>query len=1123
MLSSKLLKCLLVVAVALLASLQPDTAPASTTPAAVTPTDIPGYWIVQRLGTPDREFTFVDADYGWATSAAHPAAVYRTADGGATWQLLTLGSDYVPYWVRDLFFVSSQEGWATGSRTCFDLFANSIFVVHTTDGGQTWQDQITTLQSHEEWASGERLWFVDPQHGWAEAGSYLWRTTDGGQNWTRLEPTNMPERLLRFIDATTGFGVRTPPYSGPELMRTSDGGETWYGIGMLPDWANALWVDDGGVVIFAVGAGGQIARSPNAGVTWTPITSPTTNTLNHLTFVDSLKGWAAGEAGTVLRTTDGGWNWTLQDPGSAQAITSLAVAGWDQVWVYADRLRRTRDGGANWSPMRQVRGDRLNTVRMASSTIGWAGGADPYLLKTTDGRNWINHTPMSGVGVIDLVDAQRAWVLSADLQRTTDGGTSWTSYALPSGASDMDFVNPTTGWLAGGSNIFRTTDAGQTWTTQYTNGDGFSMRRVSFVDTQHGWVLATRSYDRLPLHTTDGGATWSQAAAFGFGWYTPDMSFVDATHGWGVDGVYDPYFPWGRVSRTTDGGATWQPVREETKVYNAVDFLNTQEGWVVGSYGLILYTTDGGTTWLTRQDPSRINLRGVHAAGPGQAWIVGDGGLILHYSVTEPPGCWATPTPLPTSATTPLATGSVQRQVAHCMDDTYVRVDTEELLYDRSYVRMGAREAGAVPYVDGFLFRDVRIPKGSQITAAHLELNPWGYQSGVPIVVEIAGDLRGQSDDFSPANWPAHLRPRTASRVPWTIPTTVTGPTDSPDISAIVQEIVGQENWQAGNNLAILVDATGASTQYVDWQAYDFRPANAAALIVSYRWLPTPTVTPSATQTPTASRTATPTGTPSATPSATLRASASPTGTASPTETGTATPTGTPTASRTPTATPTPSATLRASATPTATNTPAPTETPTATTTPTPTPTETPSATPSATLRASASPTGTATPTPTASATASPRGTATPTASPTATPTATPTLTATPSRTPTWTPSATSTTTIPGSISGLVWHDLNGDAAQQSHEPGLAGVTIHLFRWDQKIGETQAAGDGSYSFTRLVPGSLYRVREVQPAWLRWSTTPDEVNVPLGNGEHAIVNFGDWNGLPVWLPVVLHRR
>jgi photosystem II stability/assembly factor-like uncharacterized protein len=697
-------------------------------------------------------------------------------------------------------------------------------------------------------------------------------------------------------------------------MRTSDGGETWYGIGLVPDWANALWVDDVGVIVWAVGAGGKIARSPNAGVTWTPIASPTTNTLSYLTFVDNLHGWAAGDAGTVLRTTDGGWNWTLQPPGSTQTVTALAVAGWNQVWVYADQLRRTRDGGANWSPLRQARSNPLYAVRMASSTIGWAGGADPYLLRATDGRTWTDYRALSGVGGIDLVDAQHVWVLSADLQRTTDGGASWNFFAVPSGASDMDFVNPTTGWLVGAASIFRTTDGGQTWTTQYTNSDGFSLRRVSFVDTQHGWALGSHPYwgqsqpDRLLLRTTDGGADWSPVAVFGFGNYSPDMSFIDATHGWGIDGTYDPYFPWGSISRTTDGGATWQLVCApgltcQAGVYSAVDFLNTQEGWVVGASGLILYTTDGGTTWLTRQEPSRINLRGVHAAGPGLAWIVGDGGLILHYSVTEPPGCWATPTPIPLSTGVPPDVATIDRQIANCFDDAYVRVDTAELLYDTQFVRMGAREGGAVPYVAALLFRDVRIPQGATITSARVRLQPWGYQSGAPIVVQIGGDARGQSEDFNPLNWPPQSRPRTVARVPWTLTTNpVSGITESPAISPIIQEIVGLADWRPGHNLAIFMDATGSSQQFIDWSAFDFQPSLSAQLIVSYELLITPT--PTRTASPTATSTLTPT--PTATSTATATPVATPTATATPTLTPSLTSTATPSVTPTPTLTSTP-------------------------------------------------------------------------------------------------------------------------------------------------------------------------------------------------------------------------
>jgi catechol 2,3-dioxygenase-like lactoylglutathione lyase family enzyme len=281
----------------------------------------------------------------------------------------------------------------------------------------------------------------------------------------------------------------------------------------------------------------------------------------------------------------------------------------------------------------------------------------------------------------------------------------------------------------------------------------------------------------------------------------------------------------------------------------------------------------------------------------------------LHWWPTPtewPPGCPATPTPLPPYTGTPAATGTVQARVRHCADDGYVRVDTSEPVYAANIVRIGVRDH-YVLYQAGFLFRDVRVPQGAQIQAAHLRLEHGGWQSGTPILTEIRGELRPQSEDFHTGTLPLQDRPRTSAQASWTITGTVAGTTDSPDIAPVVQEIVGQAGWRPGNNLAILVDANHYDGAYVDWRAYDAFPTQAAQLFVSYEWSgqPPPTSTATSTATPTWTITPTPTTTPS--PSATPTPTASPS--ATPTPSPTFTPTGSPTPS--PTATPTPSPTLR--------------------------------------------------------------------------------------------------------------------------------------------------------------------------------------------------------------------
>jgi PKD repeat protein len=287
---------------------------------------------------------------------------------------------------------------------------------------------------------------------------------------------------------------------------------------------------------------------------------------------------------------------------------------------------------------------------------------------------------------------------------------------------------------------------------------------------------------------------------------------------------------------------------------------------------------------------------------------------------------------------------------------------------------------------------------------------------------------------------------------------------------------------------------------------------------------PTATSTPSATITPTATRTAT------ATPTATATASATVTPTATRTLTPTVTPTATATGTSTSTATPTRTGTATASPTATATNTPSPTATatrtasltltPTATATGTPTATSTTSSTPSATASQTSTVTPTAGSSPTASATATATAAAAATATATLTPesiaTATPTETRTPTPTHTITPTPTS---FFGTIQGVVWLDLDGNGRRDAGEPGIEGVTLSLFRGTSQVRVTTSYDDGSYSFKLLVPDD-YEVRESQPAGAVLSTTADRVTVRVLSSQPVMVDFGDWNGMRTYLPLVI---
>ncbi len=872
-----------------------------------------GVWISQRLATPDKGFFFLDDNLGWAmgmpTRVFSPGSkLYKTTDGGVTWrEVYGNGGLGNPRSVDEVIFVDSQQGWIRGHWAQADI-DRGWFIAHTADGGVTWQDQLVVPNhgpaaepaddAQPEALANRTMVFLDSQRGWLADYNRVYRTLNGGQTWEELTPNRQVDGLVRFVNSTTGLAVgrSDAPPGSTALLRTTDGGTTWIQVSVLPTGADGLWSNADGTRLWTVGQGGQIAVSTNGGASWTPISSPTTLNLHHVQFADNSRGWAAGDGGAVLRTGNGGATWSLVGAGTGAAITSLAVPPSGAAWIFGDGLRRTFDNGAHWQVLPYVAGDAAR-LAMGSATTGWAG-LGSRLLKTEDaGGVWFDQIGTSGAGVVDAVDNQHAWALSSTaLQRTTDGFT-WQPIALPGvrEARDIDFVDATRGWMLAQADqivgscpdydeqIYRTTDGGATWTALLDGGSPWrcqsGLSQVVFVDAARGWVVGTN----VLLKTTDGGASWQAVNTTSYPFQWGRVDFTDATHGWRI-AVIGPDTQ--VVDRSLDGGATWELVLVTSTFYNprfsALDFLDVNEGWVAAGQGRLLYTKDGGVTWSDSVFAD-YDFSDVTTSVSGQAWFAGQNGFIGRFSAPPPAGCWATPTPAAPYTGTPAANGTVQRQIANCMDDAYVRADIGQLLFDVNFVRSGARNGGAVPYQAGFVFRDVRIPQGAQITSARLRLDPFGNQSGFPIVVELAGELRPQVDGYSAFTWWPQFRPRTQARVGWTINSNITSAIDSPEIAVVVQEIVGQTGWRAGNNLAVYLDATAQSAQYVDWKAFDTNPSLSAQLVISYQTGTGPTSTP--TPTPTATLTSTPTHTPTRTP--------------------TITPT------RTPTRTPTPTATVR--------------------------------------------------------------------------------------------------------------------------------------------------------------------------------------------------------------------
>ncbi len=135
----------------------------------------------------------------------------------------------------------------------------------------------------------------------------------------------------------------------------------------------------------------------------------------------------------------------------------------------------------------------------------------------------------------------------------------------------------------------------------------------------------------------------------------------------------------------------------------------------------------------------------------------------------------------------------------------------------------------------GLRFAGLNIPVGATITSAHLVFRAVAADSPMTnsdaTSLTLKGQLIGDAPTFTTTSGNISSRTLTSASTAWTPTTWTTGlDYNSPDISSVVQEIVGQGTWASGNDLAIIITGTGHRAS----QAYDTNPSTAAQLVVTY-------------------------------------------------------------------------------------------------------------------------------------------------------------------------------------------------------------------------------------------------------------------------------------------------
>jgi photosystem II stability/assembly factor-like uncharacterized protein len=149
-------------------------------------------------------------------------------------------------------------------------------------------------------------------------------------------------------------------------------------------------------------------------------------------FIDSNIGWAIGNNGNLLETTDGGRNWGKVGFPSEEDLIAIKFVNKNVGWISTENaVYKTNDNGEIW------------TSQLEDSTL-------------------------SIFNTIDFIDTSNGWVAgppTGSLYKTENGGNLWISTKITIGRIvNIHFVNNNDGWIvSAGSKIFRTNNGGKSW------------------------------------------------------------------------------------------------------------------------------------------------------------------------------------------------------------------------------------------------------------------------------------------------------------------------------------------------------------------------------------------------------------------------------------------------------------------------------------------------------------------------------------------------------------------------------------------------------------------------------------------------------------------------------------
>ncbi len=331
---------------------------------------------------------------------------------------------------------------------------------------------------------------------------------------------------------------------------------------------------------------------------------------NIIKFKNDSFGLFMGDKSEILKSVDFGETWNVIDIKTQINVKDFQFVTDSLIFAIGDycmgtiqnitgKIIKSIDNGDTWDSINSFNKKQLNSIWFFNSDSGIVAGSDGIYRSINSGNSW-----------------DTAWSINKfGYQYGSIQGLSFptmkTGYAIGEGRTQNNTTNLFDDFL------LKTYNSGLTWDTIKTFP--YSLTTIQFLNQDTGFIGTSSG---IILKTINGGDTWNEAQVTDNYNSIMSMHFISNTSGYAA-GAPDSYIPEGStsffISKTRNGGDSWESYDTIGIPLNSVFFINDTTGFVSGSYSLIM-KSNGIINGLPEDYPWRLAVN-IDETGPSNTHI----------------------------------------------------------------------------------------------------------------------------------------------------------------------------------------------------------------------------------------------------------------------------------------------------------------------------------------------------------------------------------------------------------------------------------------------------------------------------------------------------------------------